>query len=85
MAVSRPRYAVAVALEDETTEADTPARRVRAALELTDLTERMFVQRLLRGGATEDEARARLLAWRSEPGTHADDPWFVVRTLEPPA
>ena len=69
-----------MAHDDDTTEADTPARRLLAALELTDLTEKMFVQRLRREGATEEEARARLVAWRAEPGTHVDERWFVART-----
>ncbi len=68
-----------MAHDDDTAEADAPARRLLAALELTDLTEQMFVQRLRREGATEEEARTRLLLWRAEPGTHVDERWFVGR------
>lgn len=71
-----------VALADDgLTDEETPADRVRAALELTDLAEQMFVQRLLREGATAEEAQQRLQAWRAEPGTHAGDPWFAVRPM----
>jgi len=52
-----------MAPEDDA-EVETPAARLLAALELTDLTERMLVQRLRREGATEAEAHAPLLAWR---------------------
>jgi len=88
---SAPRPAVpSSAVSDVTTQRrpgaaddESPAHRLLAAIELSELAEQMLLHRLRREGASEDEVCARLEAWRSGAGPHAGDPWFAPRLSTP--
>lgn len=71
-ALQRDRYTDPVSSEDRT----TAAQRIRIALDLFELAEKMLRQRLRRSrpGASEAEIEAEVIAWRmTRPGAELGD------------